>query len=199
MNNEDFKSLKRVLRRRLRQNRPSPETCRKQDGQISARLNELFQNWPKFAGIEASAIPEHFTIGGYAPLPGEVHWHEGLAKKYSGRVCFPALRRGEMKFCRCRLQDLIKTREFGACLPTPPANAPETRPEVVLVPGLAFTRTGKRLGRGKGFYDRYLADYPGIKIGLAFPEQLLEDIPTEAHDVPMDLVVCADGVFDLRI
>ena len=92
----------------------------------------------------------------------------------------------------------METREFGVLLPTPPADAPETKPHIVLVPGLAFTRTGDRLGRGKGFYDRYLANYPGIKIGLAFREQLLEDIPTEAHDVPMDLVACADGIYVRR-
>jgi len=64
--------------------------------------------------------------------------------------------------------------------------------DMITVPGLAFDRRGFRVGRGKGFYDRFLAqkDFQGIRCALCFQEQLLnEDIPTEDHDVPMNLIV----------
>jgi len=63
--------------------------------------------------------------------------------------------------------------------------------DVVIVPGLAFDSKNNRLGRGKGFYDRFLEKCgPNVrKIGLAFSFQVFPTIPTEGHDVPMDLVL----------
>ncbi len=65
-----------------------------------------------------------------------------------------------------------------------------------IVPGLAFDPAGRRLGYGLGFYDRAFADAaPGaLKVGLAFELQVLENIPADPHDVPMDLVVTEDRV-----
>jgi 5-formyltetrahydrofolate cyclo-ligase len=54
--------------------------------------------------------------------------------------------------------------------------------EMVLAPGVAFDRQGRRLGRGKGFYDRLLSNAEGKACGVAFNEQLVETIPVEAHD-----------------
>ena len=71
----------------------------------------------------------------------------------------------------------------------PPADA------VALVPGLAFTPEGDRVGFGGGYYDRFLAGHPGLKIGLAFDLQLLPSCPSEPHDVPMDLVVTESRVY----
>lgn len=63
--------------------------------------------------------------------------------------------------------------------------------DVAIIPGMAFTRDGKRLGRGKGFYDRFLAQLPSstVRIGICFPFQLIENIPTESHDLSMDKVI----------
>jgi len=66
------------------------------------------------------------------------------------------------------------------------------RIDLVAVPGLAFDRRGYRLGRGKGFYDRFLSkkDFRGLRIALCFQEQLLEDLlPVEPHDMPMNMIV----------
>lgn len=54
--------------------------------------------------------------------------------------------------------------------------------DLIFVPGMAFTLDGKRLGRGKGFYDQLLGQAPANSIGLCFAEQILEDLPFEAHD-----------------
>lgn len=72
----------------------------------------------------------------------------------------------------------------------PPASnpAPVNRLDLIVVPGLAFDARGRRLGRGKGFYDRLLAAAQGIKCGICFDEQLLPDIPVEPHDVVLDFV-----------
>lgn len=63
--------------------------------------------------------------------------------------------------------------------------------DVAIVPGIAFTRDGKRLGRGGGYYDRLLPLLPhSWKIGLCFPFQVFDDIPTEPLDIMVDEIVC---------
>ena len=64
-------------------------------------------------------------------------------------------------------------------------------PDLVLVPGLAFSRAGHRLGRGGGFYDRLLSGRAkgSYKLGICFASQLLASIPTEAHDAVLDAVI----------
>ena len=63
--------------------------------------------------------------------------------------------------------------------------------EAVVVPGLAFTADGARMGRGKGYYDKYLSqsDFLALKIGVCYSEQLVPHIPTESHDVAMDVII----------
>jgi len=64
-----------------------------------------------------------------------------------------------------------------------------------LVPGLAFDPAGRRLGYGLGCYDRAFAAAPGaLKVGLAFELQMLESVPADPHDVPMDFVVTEERV-----
>ena len=68
--------------------------------------------------------------------------------------------------------------------------------DLVIVPGLGFTRTGYRIGRGMGFYDRFLAqpDFLGRSCGLAFEEQVIESLPVLDHDVPLSMLVTDTGI-----
>lgn len=61
--------------------------------------------------------------------------------------------------------------------------------DLCIAPGVAFDNEGRRLGRGGGFYDRFLAAYDGFKIGICFKEQMVERIPVGEFDVMMDMVV----------
>lgn len=71
--------------------------------------------------------------------------------------------------------------------------------DLVIVPGLAFSKNGDRLGRGKGYYDRFLSSCRTknknlFTVALAFAEQINENIPTESHDTKIDLVLFPDDV-----
>ncbi len=72
---------------------------------------------------------------------------------------------------------------------------PENHPysgslDLIVVPGMAFDKAGHRLGRGRGYYDRFLIKYPDVKtIGICFDFQLLESIPTESHDRVVNEVI----------
>ncbi len=68
--------------------------------------------------------------------------------------------------------------------------------DLILVPGLGFTKEGFRLGFGGGYYDRYLENFPGCTIALAFSEHLLKELPVEPFDVPVNKIVTEDGVIN---
>src|SRR5438876_108311 len=68
--------------------------------------------------------------------------------------------------------------------------------DLVIVPGLGFTENGYRIGRGMGFYDRFLAqpEFIGVSCGLAFEEQLMPDLPVLDHDVPLSMLATDKGI-----
>lgn len=71
----------------------------------------------------------------------------------------------------------------------PPQSAPILHPDFLVVPGLAFTKDGKRLGRGKGHYDKYLEIHNAYTVSLAFSWQVLDSLPTEPHDIKIDHII----------
>lgn len=82
--------------------------------------------------------------------------------------------------------------ELGAFHIEEPTGADTVDPdtlELIIVPAVAYDRKGNRLGRGKGFYDRLLETARATKIGVGYEFQLLDELPTEPHDVPMDMVI----------
>ena len=79
---------------------------------------------------------------------------------------------------------------FGIMEPTGALFTEYERIEVVVVPGMAFDASGHRLGRGRGYYDRFLPLVPeAYKIGLCLPSHLVSHVPVDDHDIVMDAVV----------
>lgn len=80
----------------------------------------------------------------------------------------------------------------------PTADAPELEPgkydrlALAIIPGRAFTRDGVRLGRGKGYYDRFLAHYQGLTIGVGFSCQICDTLPADKWDKKVDRVVTVE-------
>jgi len=68
--------------------------------------------------------------------------------------------------------------------------------DLVIVPGLGFTASGHRIGRGMGFYDRFLAqsDFVGLSCGLCFEEQIVEQLPVLDHDMPLSMLATDQGI-----
>jgi len=99
------------------------------------------------------------------------------------------IRRGVMEARRLdSLDDLVPGR-----FRVPTCDGPVIEPSLVLVPGLAFNRSGGRLGYGAGFYDRWLSAHPARTIGVCFEAQLVDDLPLEPHDHPLDAVLTERG------
>ncbi|MCX7904808.1 MAG: 5-formyltetrahydrofolate cyclo-ligase [Caloramator sp.] len=70
--------------------------------------------------------------------------------------------------------------------------------DIVIVPGVAFSRLGYRLGYGAGYYDRFLSDYKGTKIGVCYAFQICDSVFNEVYDVKMDAIVTELEIFEFN-
>ena len=91
--------------------------------------------------------------------------------------------------------DLV-SGQFGILEPPESAVCAEScEVDLVVTPGMAFDAAGFRLGRGRGFYDRWLEGLTAFRCGIGFDHQLVSDVPHESHDARMGVVVTPSGVF----
>jgi 5-formyltetrahydrofolate cyclo-ligase len=142
------------------------------------------------------------TVMGYLSLADELDVSPVLsdALAHAKKVALPRYlpARGVYGAAEFRGEGLIP-KQFG--IREPSMDAPEVplkQLDFVLVPGVAFDRSGKRLGRGKGFYDRLLAEVSGAKCGVALDDQILDQLPFEPHDIIMDFIVTPTRWIDVR-
>ena len=175
---------KKELRRQIREQKRAMTEA--QIVAASQRLGELFRNCPQYQAAK--------TIYGYLPYNQEVRTVPMLeqAMKDGKRVAVPKCYGDQMRFIY--MDDLSKVEKGYANIPEPIADEPvaDDRTALVLMPGLAFTTDGKRMGYGGGFYDKFLAsepDHPTVALCYAF--QMVEDLPTNEYDIPVDCVLWA--------
>jgi 5-formyltetrahydrofolate cyclo-ligase len=142
---------------------------------------------------ELSALQRSRHIAGYAARGAEVGVRTFLeqAKTQGVQISLPRVTGpGRMEFCMVNDWDELSPGAFGIDEPTGPA-VDHSSIQVFLVPGLAFDRRGGRLGFGMGYYDRALPPVgEALAIGVCHHWQLVDqELPTESHDRPMDLIV----------
>jgi 5-formyltetrahydrofolate cyclo-ligase len=156
----------------------------------------------------AIAVSPGLSVSGYWPLPGELDVRPLLIglRGQGHPIGLPVVvRRHEpLIFRQWRSADSLQSGKFNVM--TPPPEAPEIVPDVLLVPMLAFDPDGYRLGYGGGFYDRTLdqlrrrAQREGrlapLAIGIAYAAQEMPMVPRGPHDQPLDWVVTERSVFE---
>ncbi len=106
------------------------------------------------------------------------------------QVYVPKIHEATLAICPLSTWEDLQPGTFGILEPCDIATP--AQPEemgLIIVPGLAFDPRGHRIGYGKGHYDKLLKSTKGYKVGLAFAEQVIEAVPDEAHDVPLDLII----------
>ncbi|MBO5706032.1 MAG: 5-formyltetrahydrofolate cyclo-ligase [Bacteroidaceae bacterium] len=133
------------------------------------------------------------TVLLYHPLPGEVDTTMLLDKAVlmGKRVLLPKVEGDELEL-RIYTPDSLQSGAYGIMEPSGEVFPVDSYHEIDLavIPGVAFDRHGARLGRGKGYYDRLLPLMRNTyRIGICFPFQLLEHLPSEPHDVLMNEVL----------
>ena len=143
-------------------------------------------------------IQQHLVIGVFAPIEKEPKWFLDMDEAIEKLTAYPAYAKDKMVFRLAIRSELEMNQDFGVGILGPNESAKEVTPNIVIVPGLGFTKDGARLGRGKGFYDRYLEDKSVIKIGIGFEMQIEQDIPTDPHDIKMDFVVTDQRILKIN-
>lgn len=87
---------------------------------------------------------------------------------------------------------------FSVPEPTGTCRASKSEIDLVLVPGIAFDRSGGRIGFGKGCYDRFLKDFNGITVGFSFEIQVCDNVYSDEHDIKMDYLVTEKGIYNFK-
>lgn len=152
-----------------------------------------------FAQLERTAafmMAKHILM--YHSLPDELSTHSFL-KKWSEEKKFYLPRVNGVNLDILPYEE--SRLELGAFhIEEPSGNDTVSADEIelVVVPAVAYDRRGNRLGRGKGFYDRLLGSTRATKIGVAYEFQIVDEIPTEPHDVPMDIIISPSGCTVIR-
>lgn len=132
-------------------------------------------------------------IAGYAAVRGEADPFPLMAALANNghALCLPRAHGGVLTFHAWKPGDPLVVGRMS--IPEPDAKARERRPDLLLVPLLAFDRLGYRLGYGAGYYDRYLREHRARRsvkaVGIAYAGQQVESLPVEEFDEPLDAVV----------
>jgi len=175
-------SLRKSLRETLKSF--SSEIRLKKSEAIAKNLRQFFLSL---------STQETMSVGGFAPTPTEVSWFFNL-ENLNMTFLFPyPLKDKEMEFRASSYEDLIESYAFGPKVLVPSDDCKVAVPDMMIIPGIAFTLEGLRLGQGGGYYDKYLKNYNGKKIGICFSEQVLSDLPYEEHDIRMDYLISESG------
>ena len=140
----------------------------------------------------------HKKIGVFSPLDDEIDPIFDRERLYA----FPKMDAKLLNFFESYSNDLEIKKAYGREFKEPKVLERCTDPEVVIVPGLAFSPKGKRLGRGKGYYDKYFRSVQRdiVKIGVCFDEQIFDEdqIQMSSLDAFMDFVVTPSKIYQAK-
>jgi len=140
---------------------------------------------PEFASAAVVAV--------YSPIRNEVFTEEIFAAaRCAGKaVTYPRVCGDLLEFVEVSTREDLSPGAYGILEPGGSRIVPLVDHDLVVVPGVAYDRSGHRLGYGRGFYDRVLSSDRGraVLAGLCFDFQVVASLPAEVHDVRMDMVV----------
>lgn len=193
----------------------TPETRRQRKRELRKELRERRAKLPVetrdaaahavVTSLQASPLVLGSLVAGYWPIGEELDPRPLMAslEAQGHTLALPITPDipGPLLFRQWRMGEPLQAGRFGTSEPRP--EAPVCRPDVLLLPLLAFTKRGDRLGYGGGFYDRTIAallasaeELPHPKpllLGLAFSCQELGTLPTETTDQPLDWIITEKG------
>lgn len=155
---------------------------------LSCKVNkQIFQNI-----LDIITAYSFKNIGLYWSIKDEPNLLDLMAK-LQYHLCLPKINQQEMIFCSYQMGDEVEQAPFKGLYQ--PVNNYEVLPDLVIVPGLAFSVEGYRLGFGKGYYDRYFAkvfqthNHKPVTVGVCSHEKLFEYLPFDQNDCKVCYVV----------
>ena len=185
--------LKTAIRKQAHENRRSQT----EKDSVSKKIVNRFIELPEYQAAH--------TIMFYVDVRDEVRTRQALpAAVASGkRIIVPYCLNGELELFWLENMEELELGMYRILEPKHELRSVESKRlqptdlDLVMVPGVAFDRTGGRTGHGKGYYDKLLqhARLDAPLIALAFECQMFESIPVESHDIYMDKIVTEDAVY----
>lgn len=121
-----------------------------------------------------------------------------IAQKLGKKVAFPICNKADLTM---RFFEISSHKDFspGAYnIPEPNEALGELQADgktLCVVPALLYSKDGHRLGYGKGFYDRFLANFDGVSVGFTYDELVVDDLPHDAFDMKLDMIITEKGVY----
>ena len=134
------------------------------------------------------------VVAAYCALGSEVKTDLIItqARMLGKKITLPRIEGKNMTFYALSSTEGLVKGKLGAMEPLP--KVPVQRIDMLVVPGIAFDKMGYRLGYGKGYYDKFLANEKAFSIGLAYSFQVLEHLPSEEHDQELDAISTEEGI-----
>lgn len=180
--------LKKELRKQL-----AEEKKRHTVDELKQLSNTIFcflENLPVFQKAKVVLL--------YHSLPDEVQTHLFIQKWYKEKeIILPVVCGDELELRVYTSPQETAVGSFGIVEPQGKRFLEYDRIDLALIPGVGFDANKHRLGRGKGYYDKLLPHIAAPKIGICFPFQVVEHVPTDRHDVNMDWVISDQGMIVL--
>lgn len=191
------KLSKHSIRKKLlnQRNRLSPETILENSKKITESLTKL------------DIYQKSINIMLYIATPSEVQTKDIVktARKDKKRIYVPLITRRNQPMLASLVNDFGKELSAGYLGILQPKKEffrvyPPNVLDLVIVPGVAFTIQGHRLGRGGGYYDQFLSqlDVRTISVALAFEMQILAQLPTDKNDFPVDCIITEHRIIQIR-
>ena len=139
------------------------------------------------------------SIGVYYSIGSEVQTHDLIQEffNHGKEFALPRVEKNDLIFKKISSLKDLEPGSFGVLEPKEKCETVKNL-DVLLVPSIALTREGYRLGYGFGFYDRYLHGKKSKKIGLSYAKNVLKTFPHDSHDVRMDCLVTEDEVIYVK-
>ncbi|WP_417849142.1 5-formyltetrahydrofolate cyclo-ligase [Thalassoglobus sp.] len=194
---ESTDSLKRAFRKQLRQSRREQT----QKDQLSRKILSRIFNLEQYGQAE--------TVLYYVHARDEVRTLSSLEADLAGpkQIVVPYCVQGELRLVQIKNRNELSPGAYGILEPT---NTVQERPDrsikpekidFALIPGLGFDPQGTRIGHGKGYYDKLIPYLRKdcLRCGIAYDCQIIETLPIDKHDQPMDIVVTQTRVIHCRI
>ena len=143
--------------------------------------------------IKSARFQSARSVGAYHAFGSEARADAIIAEaqRLGKKVSLPTIEGNKISFYEFSSSKYLVRGRFGIMEPLPYGKSTDL--DLLIVPGVAFDRLGCRLGYGKAYYDRFLADTPTFSIGLAYSFQLVERLPQHKHDKKVDSVATEKG------
>lgn len=183
--------MKRDIRKKVLEIRKSLDTHEVK--KLSQEITQIIMQWDIYKYAKSIMV--------YSAIKNEVNLEKIVfdAIKNNKIVIYPKTIKETFNIIPCVVSKIeeLQIGEYGILEPSKNELIDKNKIDIVFVPGVAYDDKGYRIGYGAGYYDRFLRDFNGIKVGICFSFQIVEDTFKDEHDIKMDYIITEKGILKL--